>query len=144
MRLTDYQDEACAYCGTAFDGKRYDARFCRRDCHQRFYSDKANALSKESRRLARSGYICPECGVTYEATRGDQIYCSRSCQEKVYTDRKRGVRLEDALAALRCVKCNGPIVHAQKTNCKYCRPCRRALSNHLAMLANRRKRQSRT
>lgn len=145
MRLEDFPDETCPQCGKAFESRRIDQKYCSARCRLLQNRKFRIAVCSEERRRARAGRTCPQCGVTFDANKGDQLYCSERCYRHAIYDKRRKregkVPLADALAALMCQRCGGPIPGAKSTRLKYCPPCRRAASNELSRIAKRRARR---
>lgn len=98
----------CKYCGKEFTTyvsrvKRGGAKFCRRDCHNKFKSESGN-----------QNKICPQCGKKFQTIKSsEKTYCSLKCAGKAV--RKGKVKI--------CPVCNKEFYFPpcrEKRKRKYC------------------------
>lgn len=75
----------CAECGTEFQSKWSDARFCTVKCQKR-YHDRLRRKGKRS--LATRA--CVECGETFQPGRINARFCRAECRHKHGRRRLKG------------------------------------------------------
>lgn len=118
MRLEDFADEICDWCGTGFTSGRLNQRFCCPECR-----DEAKRARARHPVVVKT---CPHCRTAFETTRLDQQkYCSERCRHihghafaaAVVSEERRRMR-----AGRNCRYCGKPF-EAKRSDQVYC--CRR-------------------
>ena len=71
MTEYEYPKRKCLICGSEFTPKRFDSKYCSRECSIKAYTKKKTKAGKKK---------CENCGKTFLATHGGEKYCSDSCR----------------------------------------------------------------
>lgn len=103
MRLEDFADETCEWCGKGFSSARgrLDQRFCCPDCR--------NAAKSFRRKHPVVTKTCPNCRTSFQTTRpNQQKYCCERCRYvygHAFAIAVKAETLRRARAGKTCARC---------------------------------------
>lgn len=79
MRLEDFPDEICAWCGGGYESRHPMQKYCCYECRRQSVAAFMKAVHRDSQARATKGKTCQQCGKTFDAFKRNQKYCSRRC-----------------------------------------------------------------
>lgn len=131
MRLEDFADDACRFCGGEIDRSRAHAIkrvYCSEQCRLEHQYD----LERVARIEAKQNRQCERCGTPLALTRRlGSSFCSARCVRDDSNEIYRIGRLEDKQRLNRsCNRCGSPIAPSVRADAIYCSSlCKRRTIN---------------
>lgn len=87
MKLEDFPDETCAWCGKGFESPYTIQKYCCYECRRQSVAAFMKTVWREQHKRDCEGRTCQQCGKPFDATVRCQIYCSRRCGGNAWIDR---------------------------------------------------------
>lgn len=87
MKLEDFPDETCAWCGKGFESPYSLQKYCCYECRRQSRAAFMKAVWHDEHKRDCQGRTCQQCGKTYDATVRYQKYCSERCSGDAWIDR---------------------------------------------------------
>lgn len=102
----------CEQCGTVFESRKWNARYCSRDCNEK-------ARQERNRRVPASG-ACDQCGTGILITRTGQRFCSGKCGQDWRNAQAAAHTLAAKATRPLCVGCGGKVAPERPAHAIYC------------------------
>lgn len=87
MKLEDFPDETCAWCGKGFESPYSIQKYCCYECRRQSVAAFMKAVWHEQHKRDCEGRTCQQCGKTFDARVRKQKYCSQRCGGNAWIDR---------------------------------------------------------
>lgn len=113
----------CVGCGSEFEAKRRNARYCSRACYKSHWNRERHVSA------VAPTVVCPQCGVTFTRSHNAQKFCSRACTQRWHRELASSRSHQQRTGMRRaCVTC-GNEFNPGRSNQKYCSPLCRSRSH---------------
>lgn len=87
MRLEDFPDETCAWCGAGYESRHPNQKYCCYECRRQSVAAFMKAVWHDQHRRDCQGRTCKQCGKTFDAGTRQQVYCGQRCAGDAWIDK---------------------------------------------------------
>lgn len=99
MRLEDFPDEECAWCGGGYESRHPNQKYCCYECRRQSVAAFMKTVWREQHRRECEGRTCLQCGKTFDANVRYQKYCSQRCTGDAWIDKHLVPERQERMAA---------------------------------------------